>query len=127
MNDKGWQIVRVWSTDWFDHPALQTDRLVTRLQELRNRPTATEEDYVIARAPEPEAREKEPAAPGHDLSIEPQAADEDIVPFVDLDPPTDGPLSEAECFEVLCGGCVTGLSRLKLQTGRPIGRCCAMP
>jgi very-short-patch-repair endonuclease len=23
LNDKGWDIVRVWSTDWFDNPSLR--------------------------------------------------------------------------------------------------------
>ena len=33
----GWDIVRVWSTDWFDNPDLETDKLVRRLEELRGR------------------------------------------------------------------------------------------
>ncbi len=33
----GWQIVRIWSTDWFDNPELETEKLVRKLEELRKR------------------------------------------------------------------------------------------
>jgi hypothetical protein len=38
----------VWSTDWFDNPDLQTDRLVKQIEELLARPVAPYEDYIIA-------------------------------------------------------------------------------
>jgi hypothetical protein len=44
----GWQLLRVWSTDWFDNPDLQTERLVKRLEELRHRPPAIHQDYNFA-------------------------------------------------------------------------------
>ena len=31
----GWSILRVWSTDWFDNPDVETDRLVRKLENLR--------------------------------------------------------------------------------------------
>jgi very-short-patch-repair endonuclease len=34
----GWDIVRVWSTDWFEDPARETDKLAKKLEELRLRP-----------------------------------------------------------------------------------------
>src|SRR5262249_28173823 len=34
----GWDIVRVWSTDWFDNPDVQTEKLVKGLEELRANP-----------------------------------------------------------------------------------------
>jgi very-short-patch-repair endonuclease len=34
----GWSLVRVWSTDWFDNPALETERLVKKLANLRSLP-----------------------------------------------------------------------------------------
>ena len=40
LNDKGWDIVRVWSTDWFDNPSLQTARLVEKLELFRRRPAS---------------------------------------------------------------------------------------
>lgn len=43
----GWTIIRVWSTDWFDNPTLQTDRLVKEIEELRRRPVPPYEDYRI--------------------------------------------------------------------------------
>src|SRR5262249_3075076 len=41
----GWDLVRVWSTDWFDNPARETDKLVKRLEELRSKSHAAYEDY----------------------------------------------------------------------------------
>jgi very-short-patch-repair endonuclease/RecA/RadA recombinase len=41
----GWEIVRVWSTDWFDNPARETDKLVKKLEELRLNPRDAYEDY----------------------------------------------------------------------------------
>ena len=35
LKEKGWEIVRVWSTDWFDDPDGQTEKLVKQLEELR--------------------------------------------------------------------------------------------
>lgn len=33
----GWEIIRVWSTDWFQEPARETEKVVKKLQELRLR------------------------------------------------------------------------------------------
>jgi very-short-patch-repair endonuclease len=35
LKDKGWEILRVWSTDWFDDPDGETDKLARQLEELR--------------------------------------------------------------------------------------------
>ena len=40
----GWDIVRVWSTDWFANPARETEKLVKKLEELRST-TQTSDDY----------------------------------------------------------------------------------
>jgi very-short-patch-repair endonuclease len=104
LNDKGWQILRVWSTDWFDDPALQTDRLVAKLEALRARPTAVEDDYVIAKGSEPEARAEDLPTPAQDLPVEHLAPNAHIVSLAEPDidaPPAEGSLSEAECFEAL--------------------------
>jgi hypothetical protein len=44
----GWEILRVWSTDWFDNPNLQTEKLCKQLEELRSKPLAAHEEYRIA-------------------------------------------------------------------------------
>jgi very-short-patch-repair endonuclease len=41
----GWDLVRVWSTDWFENPARETDKLVKRLEGLRSKPHAAYDDY----------------------------------------------------------------------------------
>ena len=46
----GWELVRVWSTDWFENPGRQTDRLVARLEELRAKPTRSDVPYVVGAA-----------------------------------------------------------------------------
>jgi len=41
----GWDIVRVWSTDWFEDPARETDKLAKKLQELSARPRASHDGH----------------------------------------------------------------------------------
>ena len=45
LNSLGWELVRVWSTDWFDNPALETEKLVRKLEELRLRPPSAFASY----------------------------------------------------------------------------------
>ena len=45
LRSLGWELVRIWSTDWFDNPALETERLVRRLEELRLRPPSAFASY----------------------------------------------------------------------------------
>ena len=45
LNSLGWDLVRVWSTDWFDNPSLETEKLVRKLEELRRKPAAPFESY----------------------------------------------------------------------------------
>jgi very-short-patch-repair endonuclease len=50
LRDKGWEIARVWSTDWFDNPTLQTARLVQKLESLRLKPPTERDGYVFSAA-----------------------------------------------------------------------------
>ena len=45
LKSLGWELVRVWSTDWFDDPALETEKLVRKLEELRLRPPSAFASY----------------------------------------------------------------------------------
>ncbi len=45
LKSLGWELVRVWSTDWFDDPALETERLARKLEELRLRPPSAFTSY----------------------------------------------------------------------------------
>ena len=36
LSKLGWDLVRVWSTDWFDNPDRETDKLVSQLEKLRS-------------------------------------------------------------------------------------------
>lgn len=44
----GWTILRVWSTDWFDNPDLQTRILANRIEELRSRELPKSREYRVA-------------------------------------------------------------------------------
>lgn len=61
LTDKGWDILRVWSTDWFDNPSLQTARLVERLEALRTKPASSVDEFSFRfetqRANQEEGRE----------------------------------------------------------------------
>lgn len=52
LRSLGWNIVRVWSTDWFDNPALETEKLVRRLEELRARPPFQAQIYPLLHQPQ---------------------------------------------------------------------------
>ena len=45
LKSLGWELVRVWSTDWFDNPARETEKLVRKLEELRLRPPSAFASY----------------------------------------------------------------------------------
>ena len=74
---QGWEIIRVWSTDWFADPVAETDKLVKRLEILRARPPITRDDYEIVHAE---------AAEGHDQPT--QSVDPSSTPEIADDPPT---------------------------------------
>jgi hypothetical protein len=72
--------VRVWSTDWFDNPSKETDKLVAKLEQLRMRPVSEMPSYPsLHRASaivDPEAVEKaakatsEEAPPAREPTLE---------------------------------------------------------
>ncbi len=47
LRELGWNILRVWSTDWFDNPEFESDKLAVRLEQLRSQPPRTFHDYAI--------------------------------------------------------------------------------
>ena len=104
LNDKGWEILRVWSTDWFENPGLQTDRLIEKLEALRRRPALAETEYTIAtEGADRPAETVEPELPVADAVAELERSNEAPLP----DPSEegafeqDGPLTEPECIETL--------------------------
>ena len=102
LTDKGWDIVRVWSTDWFDNPNLQTTRLVEKLELLRNKPAPSVHEYAF-RVETPAAdqvneEENKPPSPAPDHDIE-----TDTGTFERQSSPVDGTasFSDEDCFEAL--------------------------
>lgn len=110
----GWEILRVWSTDWFDNPELATDKLAAKLQQLRAGPPRAFHEYSIVDSfAEPEAA---PLAdtPSDDDDDETapitSAAIEDVpVSVTPSEPPAeekllfagDGPLTASQAFKAL--------------------------
>jgi len=113
LNDKGWDIVRVWSTDWFDNPSLQTTRLLEKLELLRRKPAVERSEYTIVTEATLPAGDVEPAepvgeaaddgAPETDVAPAPQAGGEQqpAPPETDAGLLEKSSLTEAECFEAL--------------------------
>jgi len=107
---QGWEIIRIWSTDWFADPATETDKLVKRLETLRARPPITSDDYEILR---PEAAEDvgEPAERADPFAIadaldDPKAAEAPLsaaAPHLDSQPAESGGevFSEKDCTKAL--------------------------
>ena len=113
LNDKGWDIVRVWSTDWFDNPSLQTTRLLEKLELLRRKPAVERSEYTIvteaaqpvgdAEAVEPMGGSAEVDEPATDDATASEAGGEEQAaqPETDAGLLEKSSLTEAECFEAL--------------------------
>jgi very-short-patch-repair endonuclease len=98
----GWDIVRVWSTDWFADAAVETDKLVKRLETLRARPPVSADEYEFARpAPAPghmqtaDATDPEPVrgSPEHKIATEPSVVSEPKFP--------EDSFTEKDCIKTL--------------------------
>jgi len=57
LEDRGWTIARVWSTDWFHDPASQTEKLVETLGRVRAMPGVAKGTTVNATRPAELARQ----------------------------------------------------------------------
>ncbi len=104
LNDKGWDIVRVWSTDWFDNPALQTDRLTEKLELLRRKPALEQSEYALATDfVLPAAEPLRPDTPVADASLKSEVVNEAPIASLSAEPALQDAelLTEAECFEAM--------------------------
>lgn len=104
LNDKGWEILRVWSTDWFGNPGLQTDRLIEKLEALRHRPALDKAEYTIAtEGSDRPAETAETELPVADSATEAEESNEAplAVPPEDRASEPDGLTAEPECIEAL--------------------------
>jgi hypothetical protein len=88
LRSLGWELVRIWSTDWFDDPVRETDRLVGKLQELRKRPTAAPTTYPQLHEGKTTTFADYDAADG--LAPKPIPS-EDVEPALDASTPFDKP------------------------------------
>lgn len=107
--NKGWDIVRVWSTDWFDNPNLQTARLTEKLEALRIKPAPSSDEYAFhvdtppgtaaddLVEPDPPGDTREtPAAPVDDAEA---GIGTSATPSFPAD--ASAPFSENDCFQAL--------------------------
>jgi hypothetical protein len=104
LNDKGWDIVRVWSTDWFDNPSLQTTRLLEKLELLRRKPAIDRSEYtILTEAAQPAGKSADVDAPATDAAPAPEVGGEEqpAQPTTDPGLQEKSSLTEAECFEAL--------------------------
>jgi very-short-patch-repair endonuclease len=103
---KGWDIVRVWSTDWFDNPNLQTARLIEKLEALRTRPAPDSDEYVFHGDTPASADQFEsdpPEEPSEILASPVNGAETSDETSATPSASGDGtaPFSEKECFQAL--------------------------
>lgn len=107
LTDKGWDILRVWSTDWFDNPSLQTARLIEKLEALRTRPPSSVDEFEFRfetqRAGQDEGQEADrssaeasypPSTEGNDHGA--TGTSDEASPLVGA-----GSFSEQDCFLAL--------------------------
>ena len=104
LTDKGWDIVRVWSTDWFDNPSLQTTRLLEKLELLRRKPAVDRSEYtIVTEAAQPAGESADVEAPVLDELPAPEVRGEEppAQPIMGAGLQEKSSLTEAECFEAL--------------------------
>lgn len=108
LADKGWDILRVWSTDWFDNPTLQTARLVERLEALRRRPASSVEEFAfrfetLRAAGQADGQQIAPSsAEATDPPWTADSSDDGSVgTFDEQAPPGAASFSERDCFAAL--------------------------
>jgi very-short-patch-repair endonuclease len=111
----GWEILRVWSTDWFDNPDLETEKLSKKLEQLRSQLRRRSDDYCLVREatwPQDEPITEAPVqvAVIDDLAIAPANPVDMPSPIASTPEPaagekalleSDGLLTEEQAFEVL--------------------------
>jgi hypothetical protein len=125
----GWNIVRIWSTDWFSDPKGSTDRLVREIERLEALHVRNPGDLVFGRGspaapmgaePEPVAGLIAPTRPpdvGAPAVIERVPASQVIAPVKELEPSLlagTGPLSPMETRKAL-----EELRRTVIEVGAP--------
>jgi very-short-patch-repair endonuclease len=67
LENVGWQLHRIWSTDWFRNPAAETERAVAAIEAARRRAALTQADELEEEITEQELtglQRDEPAEPG---------------------------------------------------------------
>lgn len=107
LTDKGWDILRVWSTDWFDNPSLQTARLVERLEALRRKPASSVDEFAFRfetqRASQEEGQERDRSSA--DATHPPSATDSNDTAAGTSEEPSRivgaASFSEQDCFLAL--------------------------
>lgn len=108
LRDRGWAILRVWSTDWFDDPNAETEKLIRRLDELRRQPVQPDLDFAT-----PALIDAQPAPLAETFAAKASTAingsADGVHDSAEMAEPTatgldfdgDGPITEAEAITLL--------------------------
>lgn len=83
LSGLGWDILRVWTMDWWDNRQKELERIFTRLEELKDQPTKLDASPVKSTPPQPPAMERKLAG-----SVSPITAPVPKVPEIPLYEPT---------------------------------------
>jgi very-short-patch-repair endonuclease len=100
LQSKGWNLIRVWSPDWFENPDIQTDRLVLKIEEFRKKTSSNRAEYLSLAtrqlaSQQPSATGESPA-PTNNLAAEASARQHEV-PL----PSTTERSPEEQCFQDL--------------------------
>jgi len=79
----GWDIVRVWSTDWFDDPDEETRKLVRKLEKLKETSAARAKTEAYQFASTVDQEDAFPDGEVSAIGVEPAAADLPLVDAID--------------------------------------------
>src|SRR5260370_38096983 len=57
LQSKGWNLIRVWSTDWFENADIQTNRLVQKIEDFRKEPPSNCMEYQSLATTQPASQD----------------------------------------------------------------------
>lgn len=80
LRDLGWQIVRIWSTDWFKDPAGQVDRVAARIRQIINEEKAAGDLHATDSTPAESEADYASETPGQ-RALTVQEARQNLIEF----------------------------------------------
>ena len=84
LEARGWTILRVWSTDWFNHPTQTLDRLLTQIRSTLDRTRSP--DVERSGRPKPEPKQSTTAGPVGRPAGDEEKTTDDAPPYAEMKP-----------------------------------------